>query len=1106
MSVESQRDLKRRRVPGGMQHKAARAGGPRAAHRHRRPDRILRWLLLLTLVAACAGGAWPADLAGKRVFLLYSYDPTFPTSAKVLDGIRSAFAPRGPVIDIEYMDSKRLFDDESRALLLAMLRHKLSLRPPYDVVITADDNALRLLLDEMPPLFPDTPVVFLGVNNLRLARAMQDRPGITGVVEASSFGETITLARQLQRSRDRLHVIVDGTTSGQADLETVMALRPEFADVTFEVLSLEQLTWPQLAEALRSLGSRDSVLLLSAYRDRDAKLLSFDDSLALIVANAAVPIYHLWEHGLGDGVLGGVVVSHREQGRRAAETARRILLGEAPDAIPVEFRSPNLPIFDHRQMVRFGIHESALPANAEVRFQPETLWYRYRPALLGVGAAFLVLLLAASYLVRQNLLRARLAEDLRDRTRSLRLLMNTLPDLVWMKDTQGRYVGCNRRFEEFVGADEAAIVGRTDSDLMPAALARRFATYDRQVIAGSESCTSEDRVRFQADGHEELLETIRIPTLAANGRPSGVLGVARDITERRSAEDKIRLLSQAVNQSPVSVMITDPAGRIEYVNPAFERATGYRESEVVGSVDSLLQPGDAADEARIGLRDALARGEPWEGEFLNHRRSGEPFWEYAHVSPVFADDGGVRRFLAVKEDITERKRQHQRILYQAHYDQLTELPNRTLSLDRMQQQISQSHRQQTRTAVLFVDLDDFKKINDSLGHEAGDQVLVQAARRFRDCVREEDTVGRLGGDEFVVIVGGLLRPEDAGLVADSLLAQFDHPFPVGDRELLLSASIGIAVCPDDGEDSVEMLRKSDAAMYHAKQLGRANYAFFTAQLNARVSRRFEIEEQLHGALERSEFRVVYQPQVDLATSTVIGIEALLRWDNRVLGKVPPAEFIPVAEHSGQIVRLGKFVLETALSELALCSARTDRPIRLAVNLSPRQFRDPNLFDTIIQGLQRHAVTPDRLELEITEGLFIEPFAEVGSILQRLHDTGVRLAMDDFGTGYSSLSHLRRYPFDTLKIDRSFTRDITDDPADRELVVATIAMARGLGLCVVAEGVETQAQHDLLRSQGCACAQGYFYAAPMAAGELADCRTLRREAGPPSGETRGSATR
>jgi diguanylate cyclase (GGDEF)-like protein/PAS domain S-box-containing protein len=908
------------------------------------------WVIVLALLVAAASiaGASPPDLSDKRVFLLYSYDPTFPTAAKVLDGIQSSFGPRGPVIDIVYMDSKRLYDDTGRTLLLAMLRHKLSQRAPYDVVIAADDNALRLLLDEGSTLFPDTPGVFLGVNNLRLARDMRDRPDITGVVEASSFSETIRLTRTLQRGRDRLHVIVDATTSGQADLETVMALRPDFPDVTFEVLSLERLAWPELAATLKSLGTRDSILLLSAYRDRYGALLSFDDSLELITANADVPVYHLWEHGLGDGVLGGVIVSHREQGRQAAEMAQRILLGESPAAIPVEFRSPNLPIFDHRQLARFGIQETALPANAEVRFRPETLWYRYRSALVGVGVTFLVLVLLASYLVRQNLLRARLADDLRDRTRSLHLLMNTLPDLVWMKDTQGRYLGCNRRFEELVGVGEADIIGRTDAELMPAWLARRFRACDEEAIGSIDPCASEDRVRFQADGHEELLETIRIPTVAADGTPSGVLGVARDISERRAAEDKIRLLSQAVDQSPVSVMITDPDGRIEYVNMAFERATGFSEAEVLGSVDSLLQASGTTDEFTTGLRETLARGESWEGEFLSHRRSGEQFWEYAHVSPVLADDGTVRRFLAVKEDITERKRQHQRILYQAHYDQLTELPNRTLSLDRMQQLIGQSSRQRTKIAVLFVDLDDFKKINDSLGHEAGDQVLVQAARRFRECLREQDTVGRLGGDEFIVIVSGLQRPEDAGLVADSLLAQFEHPFLVGDRELLLSASIGIAICPDDGEDSVEMLRKSDAAMYHAKQLGRANYAFFTAQLNARVSRRFAIEEQLHGALDRNEFSVVYQPQVELATSTVVGIEALLRWHNRVLGTVAPAEFIPVAEHSGQIVGLGKFVLDTALSQLAPCSARVDRPIRLAVNLSPRQFRDPNLFDAIMQ--------------------------------------------------------------------------------------------------------------------------------------------------------------
>lgn len=381
-------------------------------------------------------------------------------------------------------------------------------------------------------------------------------------------------------------------------------------------------------------------------------------------------------------------------------------------------------------------------------------------------------------------------------------------------------------------------------------------------------------------------------------------------------------------------------------------------------------------------------------------------------------------------------------------------------------------------AVLFLDLDDFKKINDSLGHETGDKILIEAAVRLRNVVRSGDTVGRLGGDEFIVLLGGLTDAADAQAIAENLLNRFKDPFRIDGRELILSVSIGIASFPVDGDNDSELLRKADSAMYHSKELGRNAYSYFTDAMNRNVSRRLALEEQMHGALNRGEFTVVYQPKVDISSGNIMGAEALLRWFNPAIGHVSPTEFIPIAEQTGLIVPLGKFVLTEVLSITALLQKEHNPDFRMAANLSPRQFRDTDLVSFIKDALHQSGVTSESLELEITEGVLLGGHAYINDTLATLSDLGVSVAMDDFGTGYSSLSYLRSYPFTTLKIDRSFIMGIEKDTADRELINAIVAMAHALNLTVVAEGVETEEQLSYLKNLGCDYAQGYLFSKPV----------------------------
>lgn len=441
------------------------------------------------------------------------------------------------------------------------------------------------------------------------------------------------------------------------------------------------------------------------------------------------------------------------------------------------------------------------------------------------------------------------------------------------------------------------------------------------------------------------------------------------------------------------------------------------------------------------------------------------------------------QIMVIIRDISEPHRSAELIRHQAHFDSLTDLPNRFLSLDRLSQILIEVQKNHEKAAVFFLDLDDFKKVNDSLGHEIGDKLLIEAAHRLQQTLKQNDTVGRLGGDEFIVLISSLNDENDALAIAERLLQAFRKPFKLAGRDLILTLSIGIAISPKDGTCSSVLLRNADTAMYQAKAMGRNTSSFFTPQMNVAMRRRFEIEEQMHGALERNEFELYYQPQIDVKTNTIIGAEALLRWHNIVLGEITPDEFIPIAEQTGLIAPIGVFVLQQALRFLNEWQSINKQNYTMAINLSPRQFRDPELVNIIKRTLHKNSISNACLELEITEGVLMNSQTSIRDALLQIDELGIKLSMDDFGTGYSSLSYLREYPFDVLKIDRSFITGITDNKADCNLVKAAIAMSHSLEIKVVAEGVETKEQLDLLNELNCDIAQGFYLSKPLPSAKL-----------------------
>ncbi|MCG8427731.1 MAG: EAL domain-containing protein [Chromatiales bacterium] len=661
---------------------------------------------------------------------------------------------------------------------------------------------------------------------------------------------------------------------------------------------------------------------------------------------------------------------------------------------------------------------------------------------------------------------------------------STVFSMIVVIDGKGNIVEWNAGAEQTFGYTPEEIIGKPITTLMP----ERF---HEAHCRGFECATSQGDllhkgVRHELVGIKKSGEEFPIELTLGSWQKDGNLyfsAIIIDTTARKSAEGKIRTLFQAIEQSPVSVIITDPHTKIEYVNGAFEQTTGYSAAEMIGKTPKRLVVGQPSKGHYRELWTTISSGQSWQGEFQSRRKSGDLFWEHAHIAPVHDETGAIRHYLAVMEDITLRKMQEESILHQAHFDSLTDLPNRFLALDRLTQLISEAQRSGAMVGVLFLDLDDFKKINDTLGHDMGDNLLIEASRRLRSAVRSGDTIGRLGGDEFIVLLGGLFEAADARPVVNNLLNLFNEPFTVNGRELIVTACIGIAVYPDDGDSPTELLRKADSAMYHAKEQGNNTYSYYTDAMNRSVSRRLAVEEQMHGALDRGEFYLCYQPLVDVKSYSFIGVETLLRWTNPSLGKISPAEFIPIAEQTGLIIPIGQFVLREALRMLAKWQKQALSSLVMAINLSPRQFRDPSLISLIESALEENQISGDSLELEITEGVLMSGHAYIERALYRLNTLGVSIVMDDFGTGYSSLSYLRSYPFDALKIDRSFIDDITIDKADRELVNAAIVMAHSLGLTVVAEGVETPEQLVLLASQNCDFAQGYLFSKPMRAEQI-----------------------
>ncbi|MCW8930587.1 MAG: EAL domain-containing protein [Gammaproteobacteria bacterium] len=556
-----------------------------------------------------------------------------------------------------------------------------------------------------------------------------------------------------------------------------------------------------------------------------------------------------------------------------------------------------------------------------------------------------------------------------------------------------------------------------------------------------------------------------------------------EIENRQKIESQLRLIATVFEQGTEGIIITDPESIILKVNPAFTSITGYSENEAIGQKANILRS-DKHDRAFYQtLWESINNDGQWQGEIWNRRKNGEIYPEWRIISSVLNQEGKLQYYISIFSDITNRKLSEDHIYRLAHYDILTNLPNRSLFQERLTQSIAHAKRNQQITGVLFMDLDGFKNINDSMGHVAGDQLLQAVANRVKACIREEDTLARLGGDEFTLILENLTSLDCASQIADKILNTIKEPIHLSNHEVFITTSIGISLFPDDGEDINTLLKNADVAMYHAKDSGKNTYNYFTKSMQASAKERHKMENYLRHAIKHNEFSLVYQPRVDTITHRIVSLEVLCRWKQPNIGYISPDKFIPLAEETGLIIPLGLWVMETACRQYQQWQNQNIAPEKISINLSGRQFQDKELLSDILSIMENTGVSSSSVELELTESSLMENPEDCINILKHLKKEGIEIAVDDFGTAYSSLSYLKRFPVSVLKIDRSFICDIPTDKDDIAITRSIISLANHMNLTVVAEGVETKEQLNFLKQHNCDQIQGYYFSQPKPVEEI-----------------------
>ena len=696
-------------------------------------------------------------------------------------------------------------------------------------------------------------------------------------------------------------------------------------------------------------------------------------------------------------------------------------------------------------------------------------------------------------------------ESLQESQNRLALLMDRTRVIFAMKDLSGQYTFVNRRFAEFFGLEPEACLGKSSFAVLPQALAADLWALDLAALREGELVQGE--TRFICNGRRCGLRSSHQILKDTHGQPVGFIFEAEDVSLTMLAEEQLRITARVFDQTGEAIVVSNSQGIIQTVNAAFTRITGYSTDEAVGQPTTLLKSGRHSKEFYVDMWRDLDTHGSWQGEIWNRRKNGEIFPEWLTINRVDNHQGEVEHYVAVFSDISSIKNAQRRAEFLSTHDPLTGLPNRNLFNDRLRQNLAAARRNNSRVGLFFVDLDNFKTINDTLGHDVGDELLKQAAQRLREVVRDVDTVARIGGDEFTAILADA-NDEAAEKVGSRLIDELSTSFHIADRDLFVTASVGVAFFPEDGDNSTTLIKAADTAMYRAKEQGRNRIEYFKADLQVRLHKKAALESALRLAIREDRLRLAYQPKYGLGPGQpLLGAEALLRWNDPELGPVSPAMFIPVAESSGLILELSQRVENLFCRQIQLWrQAGLDPPV-IALNLSPRSLRERNFVPGFLSLLSLYEVPVTGVILEITENALLENTAQVEENINLLHEAGLSFSIDDFGTGYSSLGYLKRMPISELKIDKSFVDGLGQDLEDEAIAKAIMGLAKALDLNIVAEGVENEIQLNWLLANGCNIAQGYHFSYPLEAEEFTQLLTeIRSSTQPLAGSAQAVGTK
>lgn len=654
-------------------------------------------------------------------------------------------------------------------------------------------------------------------------------------------------------------------------------------------------------------------------------------------------------------------------------------------------------------------------------------------------------------------------------------------DSIIITDKNGGIVWANPAMSRLSGYKYTELVGNTPNLWNSLSQDKSLFKDLWETILAGKTWKSE-LINCKKNGNEYLEEQTITSVLNEHGEISHFVSIKRDITEQKESNAKNLQAAQVFEHSIEGILICDKQNNIIRINPAFSKITGYSEQDIIGKKPNILKSGKHNDDFFADMWSAINNTGMWQGEVWNRRKNGEIYPELLTISTLKDNADGIVEYIAIFADMTDRKQDEEQIRRLAYYDNLTNLPNRALSHEILKNALELSHTENKLTGILNVDIDHFFNINETLGHDAGDQLLQIIARRIIRCNHELDKTARISSNEFTIISPDINSPNQLAKKAQKLLESIAEPIMLNKQEIFVTASIGISIAPTDGDNDGVLFRSAESARNHAKREGNT-YQFFSDEMNTQGFEQLVMKSSLRRALERDEFQLFYQPQVDLKSGKIVGAESLIRWMHPDLGLVSPNKFIPILEETGLIIEVGEWILKTACQQNKEWQDKGYKPIQIAVNLSPRQFRQKSLLDNIKSVLNETKLPAKWLELEVTESSIMDNPQEVAKTLQSLHQLGIKLAIDDFGTGYSSLSYLKIFPIDVLKIDRSFIRDITFDRDDDTIVKTIIAMGHNLGLKIIAEGVEEQEQLDIIKEYGCEWFQGYYCSKPVPAADF-----------------------